>query len=65
VRLTSLGERWNDAQLHTPHKFSEEEEMNDATLFRIVEALIDECPQTLFSEQLADVLKVNREVLDA
>ena len=50
---------------HTPHKFSEEEEMNDATLFRIVEALIDECPETLFSEQLADVLKVNREVLDA
>lgn len=39
--------------------------MNDATLFRIVEALVDECPETLFSEQLADVLKVNREVLDA
>ena len=39
--------------------------MNDATLLRLVEALIDECPATLFSEQLADVLKVNREVLDA
>ena len=39
--------------------------MNDAALFRIVAALIDECPATLFSEQLADVLEVNREVLDA
>ncbi len=39
--------------------------MNDAALFRIVEALLDECPETLFSEQLADVLKVNLEVLDA
>ena len=39
--------------------------MDDATLFRIVEALVDECPETLFSEQIADVLKVNREVLDA
>lgn len=39
--------------------------MDDAALFRIVAALIDECPETLFSEQIADVLKVNREVLDA
>ena len=45
--------------------FSKEEEMNDAALFRIVEALLDECPATLFSDQLADVLEVNREVLDA
>ena len=54
-----------EAQTVQPPPGSEEEEMNDATLFRIVEALIDECPETLFSEQLADVLKVNREVLDA
>lgn len=39
--------------------------MEDATLYRIIGALIDECPPTLFSEQIADVLKVNREVLDA
>ena len=39
--------------------------MDDATLFRIVEALVDECPPTLFSEQIADVLKANGEVLDA
>ena len=45
--------------------FLKEEVMDDAALFRIVEALIDECPETLFSEQLADVLEVNREVLDA
>ena len=49
----------------TAQTFLKEEVMDDATLFRIVEALIDECPETLFSEQLADVLKVNREVLDA
>ena len=39
--------------------------MDDATLYRIIGALIDECPPTLFSEQIADVLKVNGEVLDA
>lgn len=35
------------------HERKKEEVMDDATLFRIVEALVDECPETLFSEQLA------------
>ncbi len=39
--------------------------VEDATLYRIIRALVDECPPTLFSEQIADVLKVNGEVLDA
>lgn len=57
-------ERRSTAHTTQSHK-RREPVVNDAALFRVIEALIDECPETLFSEQIADVLKVNREVLDA
>ena len=63
--LNELVGRWHDAQRHAPHNVFKGEVMDDATLYRIIGALIDECPPTLFSEQIADVLKVNGEVLDA
>lgn len=38
--------------------------MRDEELYRLIEALLRETPRTLFRDQIADVLKVNREVLD-
>lgn len=38
--------------------------MTDAELFRLVEALLRESPRSLFRDQLVDVLRVNREVVD-
>lgn len=37
--------------------------MKDAELFRVIEALLRECPPSLFRDQLVDVLKANPEVL--
>lgn len=58
---------WNDPLPHAPLKrfLMKGVVVKDAALYRILEALIDEWPETVFSEQIADVLKVNREVLDA
>lgn len=39
--------------------------VNDAELYRVLEALLRETPRSLFRDQLVDVLKVNTEVLSA